>query len=412
MMDEHFKVAGATIVSFRALRSRSSGDDSFIIGSVEFGQFIEVPAVAVEVIDLLSRGHTVDQVQSRLRSEHGTDVDVAGFVEDLVELGFVTAMDGREVAQEPPPPVSLGWVQPKHVSWLLKRRSFVGFGALLAIAAAVLITHPWLMPSYHDLVWDRFGGLVLAGNTAAIWSIIYLHELGHLLTARAAGVPGRIMLSTRLQFLVAQTDVSGVWVEPRRVRVAVYLAGMAVNLGLAALGVLVRAGAAVNSALYHAAGVVVLLALLLLVPQAAVFMRTDLYFLLQDLSGCGNLYSDSVAFLRSRLRRLCGRAGGVPDPSVALSTRERRAVCGYSVLLVLGTAAALLAAITVTYPALILLLTRALRTLAASGEPVLLADAAATVTVVVLLQALWLLAWWRRHGRRLTAPTLDGDERR
>ncbi len=52
---------------------------------------------------------------------------------------------------------------------------------------------------------------MIAVDAAIGWVLIALHELGHLATARAAGAPARISLGTRLQFLVAQTDVSGVW---------------------------------------------------------------------------------------------------------------------------------------------------------------------------------------------------------
>jgi hypothetical protein len=45
-----------------------------------------------------------------------------------------------------------------------------------------------------------------------------VHELAHLAAARSLGVPARIGLSTRLFYLVAQTDVSGIWAAPRRAR--------------------------------------------------------------------------------------------------------------------------------------------------------------------------------------------------
>ena len=68
-----------------------------------------------------------------------------------------------------------------------------------------------------------------------------VHELAHLATARARGVHARIGLGTRLQILVAQTTVSGLWGCPRSVRLRVYLAGVVSDLTIISAGYLVTA---------------------------------------------------------------------------------------------------------------------------------------------------------------------------
>ncbi|MDG4819881.1 hypothetical protein O7628_30730 [Micromonospora sp. WMMD956] len=103
--------------------------------------------------------------------------------------------------------------------------------------------------------------------------------------------------------------------------------------------------------------------------QFLVFMRTDVYFVLQDVAGARNLYADGAAYARWWLRRAARRPGR--DPSLALPARERRAVRWYALLLVVGTAACLTAA------------------------------AAVAVAVLGGSWAVWCWAWWRRHGRRL-----------
>lgn len=407
--DEQLPVSPATRLELHPLRRRADGADSVVIGRVETGDFVAVPPIAVKVIELLGRGLSVADVQARMRTETGSDVDVAEFAADLIELGFVASVDGRSIGRNSPPPVSFAWIQPRHVRWLLRPGVAVAVGAFLLLGLGMLVANPQLMPNYRILVWHRCGGLVLAGNVALTWAIIFLHELGHLLTARAAGRYGRVSLSTRLQFLAAQTDISGVWVEPRRVRVTVYLAGIVVNLIIATTGIVVRACTTPDSPGHQAAGVVVLIALLLVVPQLGFFMRTDLYFLLQDISGCRNLYADATAYLRYQASRI-GRRRSDTDPTRALPTGERRVVRAYAVLLVVGTAACLFAAVVITYPALVLLVSRAAHTLAAGSAPGELIDAAATIVVVGLLQVLWFRAWWRRHRRHLLGPSHPSHE--
>lgn len=230
-------VTETTRVAFHPLSMRRDGD-AWVIGRIDTGEFAVMPPVAHRTIALLSQGHTIGEVAGVLQRETGDAIAVADFVVSLDGLGFLTAIDGQARHGPPPARPSLPWLRPKHLRWLLHPVvSWLVLGIIL-VAAAMATTRPALLPRYQDLVWSRHSGLVLAGNAALAWMLVWLHELGHLATARAAGVPARLSLSTRLQFLAAQTDVSGIWAAPRRTRLTVYLAGMAINLAVAAVCVL------------------------------------------------------------------------------------------------------------------------------------------------------------------------------
>jgi hypothetical protein len=96
----------------------------------------------------------------------------------------------------------------------------------------------------------------------------------------------------------------------------VYLAGMAANVGVMAACLLVLVAAGPRGLLRQLLCVVVAETLLFLLPvQLMVFARTDLYFVLQDLKGCANLYADGSAYLGHLARRLTRRGGPNPDPS-------------------------------------------------------------------------------------------------
>ena len=122
---------------------------------------------------------------------------------------------------------------PRHVSWVLHPAVTIGWAVLCLAAAACLVVDPSLMPARGDLIWSGREASWSSATWRLAWTIVFLTQLGRTVAARAAGVPGRMSLSTRLQFLVAETDVTGVWPSPRRVRLTVYLAGIAVNLALA-----------------------------------------------------------------------------------------------------------------------------------------------------------------------------------
>jgi hypothetical protein len=216
------KVTDTTRVRLHDLAVRQDRH-SWVVGRVETGDFIDVPAEGNRAIELLRSGLSVGAVRAGVREVHGVELDIAGLVRDLVEIGFVQALDERPVHQPPPPPASLEWLRPRHVAWTLHPLTVVVVAGIVLVGTGLLIAGAAPMPSYHDLLWSAHGSVALVGDAALGWAITFAHELAHLCTARAAGVPARISLSTRLQFLVAQTDVTGIWAVPRLQRVTVYL---------------------------------------------------------------------------------------------------------------------------------------------------------------------------------------------
>jgi len=410
------RLTGSSRVRLRTLSERR-GRDGWVIGRPETGDFIAVPDVAHRVLTLLREDHTVDEVAARLRSETGTRVAVADFVAALDDLGFVGSVDEVVRADQAGTRPSLPWLRPGHVRWLLHPLAPVVVAGFAVAIAVMLALHPALLPSYRVLVWNRHAGLVLAVNAAIGWTlVVLLHEIGHLATARAAGAPARITLSTRLQFLVAQTDVSGVWAAPRRIRVTVYLAGIAVNVCFAGTLLLILGLASPHGVVRSLLAVAVAETLLVLPAQLMVFMRTDLYFVLQDLTECANLYADGSAFLRHAALTIIARArrapGPGPDPSHGYPPAQRRAIRVYSAVLLAGTAICLGIEFAVSLPALVVLLVRAAAEIGTA--PVATLDGCVALTILLTWQVLWADRWWRRHRhqvRVLARKTLAGERR-
>lgn len=394
-------ITGPCRIALHDLHVRADGTD-WIVGRADTGQFVAVPDIAARALHLLREGLTVEETRQRIRIEQARDIDIAGFVERLVDLGFVASIDDRQIPAVPVPRMSLPRLQPHHVRWLVTWPVAAVVLVLILAGALVLLGVPDTVPVYRDLLWSDHPSLVVVGNVMITWAIVLLHELAHLTTARAYGVPGRMSLGTRLQFLAAQTDVSGIWAAPRGARLVVYLSGLGVNVAVAAAGLIVRALAGPESGVDRIAAAVVILALLPVPLQLMVFMRTDVYFVLQDLARCRNLYADGSAYVRwwgRRFRQLVGSPPPPPDPSAGLPSQERRAVRAYAVLLALGTAACLFVAVTVTLPFAVALLATTVANLYGRAGVGMQVDALATVSTVAGYWVLWAWAWWQRHGR-------------
>ncbi|MFF9492212.1 hypothetical protein [Streptomyces flaveolus] len=383
--------------------------DEWIVGRMATRTFVAMPAVGARAVELLGEGLSVARTAETLRDETGEEFEVTDFVADLVALGFVARIGTCSVPDAEPPRATLPRLRPRHVRLALHPALPVLVGALLAAAVAVLVRRPDLLPGYRDLLWSPHGSLVLLSGAAAGWTLLLTHELAHLLTARAAGVPGKMRLGTRLQFLVMQTDISGIELAPRRHRLTAYLAGIALNLSVASCLVLLLALTDTGTTAHRLLAAALLLALMPLPFQCMVFTRTDLYFVLQDLTGCRNLYGDGLAYARYTFRRTVrrpprdGKSERETDPSTRLPPHERRAVRLYSVVLVIGTAACLAFMATVTLPVDIALLVRAARRLGPEHGLAGNADSVAVLAVLGGVNVLWLVTWWRnrRSGRRV-----------
>ncbi|MFE6764546.1 hypothetical protein [Streptomyces sp. NPDC057689] len=73
--------------------------------------------------------------------------------------------------------------------------------------------------------------------------------------------------------------------------------------------------------------------------------------------------------------------------------------------MVAGSAASLALAYLVVIRVTLVLLARALHTLADPSDWAAVADAVTTLTILIGLQALWIAAWWRRHAPRVREPS-------
>ena len=416
-----------TTVVLHELAVRPEGEEA-VVGRMDTGDFVALPLVGVRAIELLRSGLRLGEAEDRLEAELGQRPDLGEFVESLVEIGFVRAIDGTAIGSEDGREPSLPWLEPRHVRWLFGRGAKAAYSALVLASLATLALHPELFPSYHDFVWSDITSLVIVVNTAMFLLDIAAHETAHLAAARSFGVPARITLGTRLYNLVAQTDVSGLWALPRRCRYRGYLAGMLWDGGVASACLLALAWLDLPSLADGLLSALLLMIVLGLLSQLQLFMRTDLYFVVADLLDAKNLFEDATVYLGVVWRRLLARVRGAPQSSLdgplgALSPRELRIVRIYAWLMLLGSLVALTLFALYVAPVVVVLLADASRAVAAGirdGDPWQILDGVATWAVEGGLQVAFLVVfarsrreWLSRLRRRWSearAPAMEAPD--
>src|SRR5579875_2126614 len=305
-------LGGASQVVLRPLSITAGDDGSFLVGDLARGEFIQVPAIAVTVINALRSGRTVAAAAAETQRETGQEVDVAEFVATLTDCGFVASVDGVPLQSDGPELTDggqLGATLARLARPLYSAPAWAVYGVLFCCCLVLLTAVPWFRPHYGQLFFLPGPVLSIVLLTVITAPIAMLHELAHWLGARLEGVPARITLSRRYYLLVFQTDLSALWAVPRRRRFGPLLAGMAFDVVVIAALLGVRATQFLGW--WHPqptlarllAGLVTALAATFSL-QFVVFLRTDIYAVLITGLGCVNLTRISRLRLARAYRRL------------------------------------------------------------------------------------------------------------
>lgn len=390
-------IGPASVLRLHRLAVRDSDDDpdEVVVGRAETGGFVELPRIGAVAIALLDDGLTVGEVEERIAREHDVELDVAELAEALLELEFVSTVDGRPVSDgDGQPREHLPWLRERHVRWLFGRTANVVWLGVLVAAVITWWDRPDLVPSASDFYWTPYVGLAVLVNTALFSVSASLHELMHLAAARSYGAPARIGFSTRLHYLVVQTDVTAIWAVPRRARFRVYLAGMKWDAFLISGCALAIAHAGLPAGVDRVVAALALVALLSVFIQVQVYMRTDLYYVLMEWLRGRNVFQDALAYLRSLVRRGA-------DPTADLPARERRGVRLYAVAMAVGSAVSLSVFALYGLPIVVTGVVGAVTGLV-GGSGWRAFDSALVIAVECVLQAAFLVAFYRGHRHWFT----------
>ncbi|WP_053361557.1 hypothetical protein [Bacillus sp. FJAT-27251] len=274
----------------------------YIVEDLDSGDFYEMPEVCIDAIGLIGEGKDLHSIEEELRERFpNEDVDMKGFVQDLLDLGLIRTIDGKEVPKRTAQPAEtpgLTWIPEKAGKFFFNRASSLVYLAALLASAGILMVRPGLFPAYKDIfVFDlmMYNILVFLGLT---FLLVVLHEIGHVLAMRAESLPTGISLGHRLFFIVLETDMSRVWTLPPHRRYRLYLAGLAfdaVVLFAALLVQLVFSGHALSAGIAKMAAFSTFIRILY---QCCVYMKTDLYYVIENHSGSYNLMENGQNYLR------------------------------------------------------------------------------------------------------------------
>jgi len=331
-----------TVIAVRPFTRQREGED-VIIGCTETGGFLAVDPEAVELLEQLGQGSSVGEVSDRYQATYGEAPDLDHFLSLLETKGFIEPQvedDGASTLRQRPRPRYHFCNFPQALAQRLFSRPVLACCLLLiALALGAVIRYPTLMPVAHDLYFPDRRALSWTILMATAYATVFVHELAHLIAARAVGINSRMGISNRLWYVVAETDLTGLWAVPKRQRYMPMLAGMLTDTVSAALLVLLLLAAQQEWLAFPSLCVRLLRAvsftyLMRIMWQFFFFVRTDLYYVVAALFNCRNLLGDTEDFLRNQLARAIPSIRPVDQSGIPAS--ERRMIRAYAVLWAAG----------------------------------------------------------------------------
>lgn len=197
------------------------------------------------------------------------------------------------------------------LGWMFDWKCTV-FGVCVFLVAAVLMTGSWkeFLSSYENLF--ASGRWIWIG--ASWFGLKIVHEIGHGATCRRYGGEVRDCgVAMILLMPIAFVDVTSSWRLSRWQRLHVTLAGVAVELFMAGIGLLVWMNTELMVYQQAAADLVLLASVSSLLFNLNPLLKFDGYFAIADATGVDNLYQIGQQYARYfGARYILGLDGSVP----------------------------------------------------------------------------------------------------
>lgn len=299
-----------SIVDCSHLTIQPEGDE-FSIGDPGMGEFLRVPEVAVDVVRQLDGKRSLQSVKEEIDHKYEEDVDVVDFVATLEDCQLVYSIDNQvlyaELRKQANPALhKLGLV-------FFNKFAVSFYAVCLVLLVGMLAANVELIPTYRDMfVFESIGlsGLVLL---LVGWILTIIHEFGHLLAASKEKIPAKIRLNLRMIWLVAETDMTGLWSKPKSARYLPFLAGMAWDVVLI-LACMVIQVLSPNELVVALSRMVAFICMYSFVWQFIIFLRTDIYYVVANWRNSSAMHEHGLLFLRKTFMRKDERAwSGLPD---------------------------------------------------------------------------------------------------
>ncbi|MEH7097287.1 hypothetical protein [Neobacillus vireti] len=310
---------------------------NFIVEDINTGDFYEMPEICIEAIHLINEGTHLGSIEAQLKEKYpNEDVDLLEFASLLMEMNLVAKLDGENIERFSNPVLKSErgflWIPPKMGKLFFNRTANYIYAALFFMNLFLFISKPTLVPQYKDLFIFKYMTFNIPAWLVITFVLVCIHELGHVLAMRAHSLPTKLEVGHRLFLIVLETDMSSVWKLPSKQRNILYLAGLSFDTVILSITLVSKLTVSDSSNILQGVmNIIILDTFIRMVYQLCVYMKTDFYFVLENVSGCYNLMENAQQMIRKKLPIL--QTNEIKDE---VFVGERKTVLIYSIFYFIG----------------------------------------------------------------------------
>jgi putative peptide zinc metalloprotease protein len=364
----------------------------YIIEDQTTEEFYEMPEICVVAIRKISEGFELEEIEYELKAKFPLEeVNMIEFVEQLLELDLIEEVDGQtiETRYKKKENQKLTWISPKFANLFFNRAAIISYALLFIINILLFVLNPQLFPRYKDVfVFDyMFQNIILWIVLGGI--LVLFHELGHILAIRAQGLPAKLEVGHRLFLLVLETDLSLGWKLPSKNRIILYLAGLGFDQVILFLALITQLFFPIAPEIYISIiGFVVFHVVIRTFYQCCVYMKTDLYYVLENVTGCNNLMENAKALIFKR------------KDGITVFEGEKRTIFIFSIFYFFGLSMSVFLFFLYYIPQLVYTFLKVFPGLKSSINSVEFLDSVFMIVQVVMVVGLLIYSWAKKYGRK------------
>ncbi|WP_407272806.1 hypothetical protein [Radiobacillus sp. PE A8.2] len=352
-----------------------------------------MPKICVDAIEMMEQNFPNDKIAEVLKIKYPQEqIDMTDFTNQLIDMNIVESIDGdiidQQVINESPKdfqgvPIKLG-------QWYFNKRTMSLYFLILVINVAIFIIQPELFPHYKDLF--LFDSMIM--NTLLYSGITFVillhHEWGHILAARSYGLATKLEIGHRLFLIVLQTDLTPTWKLQPKQRLVPYLGGLLFDniiLFIALISSLISS----NPIFQGIMAVIIFDIFIKFIYQCSVFMKTDLYYVLENLTGCYNLMESGKKWISEKISIVKTTSNDV------LYETEKKFVRFYAVFYLFSVALTMSLFVFYFVPQLLFVFNNTVPQLFNSVNSTSFWDAIGFILTTIIMISLLLYSWTKKY---------------
>ncbi|WP_449538835.1 hypothetical protein [Ferdinandcohnia sp. Marseille-Q9671] len=376
---------------------------NYIIEDLITHEFYEMSEVCIDGIRLINDGLSLVEVERLLIDKYPNEnINLLDFGQQLLELELVDMIDGTKVSIENTrnyEELGLRWIPAKLGKFFFNRFTRFIYPLLLLSNIILFITNTSLFPGYKDIfVFNTmmFNILLYAGISVIL---LLVHESGHILAIRSFNLPTRLQIGSRLFFVVLETDLTQAWKLSSKERILLFLAGVYFDSVLLFIALFLKTIIPFSYVIVDGIlGLIVFDIVIRIIYQCCIYMKTDLYYVIENSTGNYNLMESGKELIKSISRR------------VRVSV-ENRVIVLYSFLYFIGLVMTFTVFIIYYIPQLVYIMKKVLPGFSESISSLQFWDAAIFSAQLLLFIVLLLYSWAKKYKEKKSYSTIyPGEE--